>query len=239
MPTTTPLTTTLASGGFGPLETAGPVLVWTIVLTFVFLECALIIGLFLPGDSMLITAGVVLASQVNGEGHVWALSVGTMIAAIAGNQVGYVFGQRTGHHLVARKNGKYINTRNLARVSELLHKHGFLAVLVARWIPWVRTLCPLVAGAAGMDHRKYTIASSIGAVIWAPVILLASYYAGSFIEDISWLMPAVIGTLVVGLVLGTVIGVRQYRAEMARPAEDFDVDIDDPATIPLPRQHHA
>lgn len=227
-----------ASGGFGPLETAGPVLVWTVVLTFVFLECALIIGLFLPGDSMLITAGVVLASQV-GEGQVWALSIGTMIAAIAGNQVGYVFGQRAGHHLVARKNGKYINTRNLERVSDMLHKHGFLAVLVARWIPWVRTLCPLVAGAAGMDHRKYTIASSVGAVIWAPVILLASYYAGSFLENMSWLMPAVIGTLVVGLVLGTVLGVRQYRVEMARPAEDFDLDVAEAATVPLPRLPRA
>ncbi|WP_245663590.1 DedA family protein [Nocardia inohanensis] len=224
----------LALGSFGPLETAGPVLVWTVVLTFVFLECAFVIGLFLPGDSMLITAGVVLASQLNGEAHVWALAVGTMIAAVAGNQVGYVVGQRTGHHIVARKNGKYVNTRNLARVSELLHRHGFLAVLVARWIPWVRTLCPLVAGAAGMDHRKYTIASTIGAIIWAPVLLLIGYYAGSFIENISWLMPAVIGTLVVGLILGTLVGVRQYRLEMSRPAEDFDLD-DEPATVPIPQ----
>ncbi|UGT40796.1 DedA family protein [Nocardia yamanashiensis] len=224
----------LALGSFGPLETAGPVLVWTVVLTFVFLECAFIIGLFLPGDSMLITAGVVLASQAGGEAHVWALSVGTMIAAIAGNQVGYVVGQRTGHHIVARKNGKYINTRNLARVAELLHRHGFLAVLVARWIPWVRTLCPLVAGAAGMEHRKYTVASTIGAIIWAPVLLLVGYYAGSFIENISWLMPAVIGTLVVGLILGTLVGVRQYRLEMSRPAEDFDLD-EEPATVPIPQ----
>ncbi|WP_459963658.1 DedA family protein [Nocardia sp. IFM 10818] len=221
-------------GGFNPLDTAGPALVWTVVLTFVFLECALIIGLFLPGDSMLITAGVVLAAHATGEAQVWALSVGAMIAAIAGNQVGYVIGQRTGHHLVARKNGKYINTRNLTRVAELLHRHGFLAVLVARWIPWVRTLCPLVAGAAGMDHRKYTIASTIGAIIWAPVLLLIGYYAGSFIEDMSWLMPAVIGTLVVGLILGTIVGIRQYRLEMARPAEDFDLDTE---TVPLPKVH--
>ncbi|WP_067573288.1 DedA family protein [Nocardia acidivorans] len=227
---TTPLTSALSA--FGPLETAGPVLVWTVVLTFVFLECALIIGLFLPGDSMLITAGVVLASQATGQMHIWALAIGTMIAAVAGNQVGYVIGQRTGHHLVARKNGKYINTRNLGRVAELLHRHGFLAVLVARWIPWVRTLCPLVAGAAGMDHRKYTIASTVGAIIWAPVLLLIGYYAGGFLESVSWLMPAVIGTLVVGLILGTIVGVRQYRAEMSRPAEDFDLD-SECETVPL------
>ncbi|MEU8901562.1 DedA family protein [Nocardia sp. NPDC048505] len=214
----------LAVGSFDPLLSAGPTLVWTVVLTFVFLECALIVGLFLPGDSMLITAGIVMAAHASGEAQVWALSVGAMFAAIAGNQVGYVIGQRTGHHLVARKNGRYINTRNLARVSDLLQRHGFLAVLVARWIPWVRTLCPMVAGAAGMDHRKYTIASTIGAIIWAPVLLLIGYYAGGWLQRVPWLMPMVIAGLVIGLIVGTALGIRHYRQEMAKPAEDFDVE---------------
>lgn len=226
--------TPLALGSFDPLLSAGPALVWTVVLTFVFLECALIIGLFLPGDSMLITAGIVMASHATGEAQVWALSVGAMISAIVGNQVGYVVGQRTGHRLVARKDGRYINTRNLHRVAELLARHGFLAVLVARWIPWVRTLCPMVAGAAGMDHRKYTIASTLGAIIWAPVLLLIGYYAGGFLQRVPWLMPGVVCLLVVGLIIGTVIGIRQYRMEMARPAESFDVDMDAPTAV-LPR----
>nr|WP_255495563.1 DedA family protein [Nocardia sp. GTS18] len=206
------------------MVSAGPAVVCTVVLVFVFLECAFIIGLFLPGDSMLITAGIVLASHANGEAQVWGLSVGTMLAAIAGNQVGYLVGQRTGHRVVARKNGRYINTENLAKVTHLLERHGFFAVMIARWIPWVRTLCPMVAGAAGMDHRKYTIASTIGAIIWAPVLLLIGYYAGEFLERVSWLMPAVIGTLVVGLIIGTVIGIRHYRQEMAKPAEDYEVE---------------
>ena len=225
MPTTAPTTQlSLALGGFDPLQSAGPTLIWTVVLVFVFLECAFIIGLFLPGDSMLLTAGIVLASHETGHVQVWGLAVATMVAAIVGNQVGYVVGHRTGHRLVARKNGRYINTRNLARVSDLLHRHGFAAVLVARWLPWVRTLCPLVAGAAGMDHRRYTLASSIGAVIWAPVLLLLGYYAGGFLDRVSWLLPTVIGTLVACLVAGTAIGVRQYRTEMSRPTEDFDLD---------------
>ncbi|ATL71095.1 DedA family protein [Nocardia terpenica] len=215
---------TLALSGFDSLQSAGPVLVWTVVLIFVFLECALIIGLFLPGDSMLLTAGVVLASHETGHAQVWGLAVATMIAAIAGNQVGYVIGHRTGHHLVARKNGRYINARNLARVTELLRRHGFLAVLVARWIPWVRTLCPLVAGAAGMNHRRYTLASSLGAVFWAPVLLLIGYYTGGFLEHVSWLMPTVVGTLVAGLIIGTGLGIRQYRIEMARPVENFELE---------------
>lgn len=218
-----------ALGSFEPLISAGPALVWTVVLTFVFLECAFILGLFLPGDSMLITAGVVMASHATGEAQVWLLSVGAMVAAVAGNQIGYVVGERTGQHLVARKNGRYINTENLSRVAELLQRHGFFAVLVARWIPWVRTLCPMVAGAAGMDHRKFTIASTIGAIIWAPVLLLIGYYAGNFLQRVSWLMPVVLVVMVAGLVIGTALGIRQYRREMAQPTEDFDLDA---ATVP-------
>ena len=214
----------LALGGFDPLHSAGPALVWTVVLVFVFLECAVIIGLFLPGDSMLLTAGIIFASHQTGHVQIWGLVIGTMVAAIAGNQVGYVIGSRTGHNLVARKNGRYINTENLDRVSDLLQRHGFVAVLIARWIPWVRTLCPMVAGAAGMDHRRYTIASSIGAVIWAPILLLLGFYTGGYLKKVSWLMPMVTGSLVVVLLVGTVIGIRQYRAEMSKPAEEFDID---------------
>ncbi len=213
----------LTFSGLRALESAGPIAVWLVVLGFVFLECALIIGLFLPGDSLLITAGVVLAATPAGHQHLWALSVATIIAAIAGNQVGYMFGRRTGHRLVARRGGRYLNTENLHRVKQMLERHGFWAVLVARWIPWVRTLCPMVAGAAGMNHRRYTIASSIGAVIWAPVLLHLGFRAGGWIERVSWLMPVVIGLLTAFLLLGTALGIRHYRQEMGRAAQEVDV----------------
>ncbi|MGW4331612.1 DedA family protein [Rhodococcus koreensis] len=215
---------TTAAGSFGPLVSAGPALVWVVVLVFVFIECAVILGLFLPGDSMLITAGIVLANHASGTGHVWALSVGAMIAAICGNQVGYVIGHRTGNRIHARKGGKYLNYANLHKVNVLLEKHGFWAVLVARWIPWIRTLCPLVAGAAKMNHTKYTIASTIGAIFWAPVLLLIGFYSGSFLDRVSWLMPAVLAGMVTLLVIGTVLGVWHYRQEMARPPEDVAVE---------------
>ncbi|MGW6377517.1 DedA family protein [Rhodococcus sp. NPDC055112] len=215
---------TLAAGSFAPLETAGPAVVWLIVLTFVFLECAVIIGLFLPGDSLLITAGIVLAGHSSGSVHVWALSAGAAVAAIAGNQVGYRIGLRTGHHLVARRGGRYVTAENLHKVNVLLDRHGFLSVLVARWIPFVRTLCPLVAGAAGMNHRMYTVASSLGALAWAPVLLLIGFYAGEFLKRVPWLMPAVLAVMVVCLVVGTVLGIRHYRQEMAKPPVDYTVD---------------
>lgn len=206
------------------MHTAGPALVWIIVLGFVFVECAVILGLFLPGDSMLITAGIVLAGHSSGSAHVWSLSIGAMIAAICGNQVGYVIGHRTGNRILARKDGRYLNYENLHRVNLLLEKHGFWAVLIARWIPWVRTLCPMVAGAARMNHTKYTIASTIGAIVWAPVLLLIGYYGGSFLKQVSWLMPAVIGGMVLMLLVGTGVGIWHYRQEMARPPEEIPVE---------------
>lgn len=222
----------LAAGGggmMGFLESAGPSLVWLIVMSFVFLECAVIIGLFLPGDSMLITAGIGLAAHSSGASHVWALSMGAFVAAVAGNQVGYMIGKRTGHRLVARKNGKYVNTENLEKVSRLLEKHGFWAVLVARWIPWVRTLCPMVAGAAGMDHRRYTIASTLGALIWAPVLLLVGFYFGQVLDKVSWLLPTVMTLMIVSIVLGTAFGLYQYRKEMRKPVEIVEIpEIADP-----------
>lgn len=218
-----PPSTAITASSVEALHSAGPVAVWLVVLTFVFLECAVIVGLFLPGDSMLLTAGVVMASRSAALSEIGVLALGAMLAAVAGNQVGYVIGERTGHHLVARKNGRYFNAENLMRVAGQLQRHGFVAVLVARWIPWVRTLCPLVAGAAQMNHRQYTVASTIGAVIWAPVLLLIGYCTGNVLEQFAWVMPIVMGVMVVGLIVGTILGIRQYRREMAGPTEDFDL----------------
>ncbi len=213
----------IVTGGLQALESAGPTAVWLVVVTFVFLECAVIIGLFLPGDSLLITAGVVLASAPAGEHHLWALSLSTIAAAVVGNQVGYVLGRRTGSRLVTRPGGRYLTPENLHRVKLMLERHGFWAVLIARWIPWVRTLCPMVAGAAEMNHRSYTVASTIGAVIWAPVLLHIGFHAGGWINRVDWLMPVVIGGLTAMLLIGTAIGLRRYRQEMSRCAEEIPV----------------
>ncbi|MDG3015651.1 DedA family protein [Speluncibacter jeojiensis] len=212
----------LAADGFGPLQSAGPVMVWLIVLVFVFLECAVIVGLFLPGDSLLITAGVVLAAH-GSEAQVWLLAVGAMTAAIVGNQVGYHLGHKHGHRVIARRSGRCLNAKNLHRCSQVMERHGFWGVLIARWIPFVRTLCPLVAGAAHMNRRTFTIASSIGAVFWAPVIPLIGYYGGGQLGKVPWLMPAVTAALVVALIAGTAIGLRHYRQEMAKPPETVEI----------------
>src|SRR2546423_15245116 len=103
-------------------------LVWVIVLSFVFVECALIVGLFLPGDSLLFAAGVVLASH-GAHFNAWALSAAALVVAVVGNQVGYYIGRHTGTRFVARSGGKVLSREHLDRARNFLDRKGFLAVV--------------------------------------------------------------------------------------------------------------
>ncbi|RZS37888.1 membrane-associated protein [Herbihabitans rhizosphaerae] len=193
-------------------------MVWVIVLSFVFAECAFIVGLFLPGDSLLFTAGVVLAQGAN-EGHAWALSVVATVVAVLGNQLGYYIGRKTGTALIARRGGKVLNHENLARAREFLDRRGFWAIVLARWIPWIRTLAPMIAGAAKMDARRYMLATSIGAILWVPTLVLIGYYGAGLLDVLPWLKPLALWGSIAFFVLGTAYGVWRYRQEMHRPVD--------------------
>ncbi|MGZ6815825.1 MAG: DedA family protein [Mycobacteriaceae bacterium] len=212
----------LIAGPFRPLETAGPILVWTIVLGFVFLECAFLIGLFLPGDSLLLTAGVVLAAK--GSDHqAWSLAVVATVVAVIGNQAGYQLGRRAGTRVLAREGGRILNRKNLLRASAMMHRYGFWTVVAARWIPWVRTLCPMLAGASHMNAKRYLIASSIGAAAWVPTLVLLGYYGAGFLARVPWLLHIAAISMVVLFVVGTGWGMWRYRQEIARPADPDEV----------------
>lgn len=208
----------LLAEGFGPLQSAGPLLVWVVVLGLVFAECAFLIGLFLPGDSLLLTAGVVLAAH-GGDHHAWGLAAAATVAAIVGNQVGFRVGKFSGGKIMAREGGRMLNRKNLLKASAVMARYGFWGVLAARWIPWVRTLAPMLAGAAHMDQRRFTVASSLGAIIWVPTLILLGYYGAGVLEQVSWLMPVALWTMVGFLVVGTTLGVWRYRQERRLPVD--------------------
>lgn len=204
---------------FASLETAGPVAVWIIVLSFIFVECAFIFGLFLPGDSLLFAAGVVLATH-NSELSAWLLSLAALVIAVVGNQVGYFIGRGTGTRVLARKGGKVLNRQNLKRAGDFLDRRGFWAVVLARWIPWIRTLAPMIAGAARMDLRRFTLATTIGAIAWVPTLVLAGYYGAGVLQTFPWLETAAIVVSVGFFLGGTGWGIWRYRQEMAKPIDE-------------------
>ncbi|GAA5163685.1 MULTISPECIES: DedA family protein [Amycolatopsis] len=210
-----------ASEGLGVswLDTAGPVLVWVIVLSFVFVECALIIGLFLPGDSLLFAAGVVLASH-GADANAWLLSLAALVVAVVGNQVGYYIGRHTGTRFIARRGGRVLNRGNLERARAFLDRKGFFAIVAARWIPWVRTLAPLIAGAARMDPRRFMAATTLGGLLWVPTLVLLGYYGAGLLDALPWVKTVVVWLSVAFFVGGTAFGVIRYRQEMRRPVDD-------------------
>jgi membrane-associated protein len=197
----------------------GPLMVWLIVISFVFLECAFIVGLFLPGDSLLFTAGLVLAQQGAHDGEAWALSVVATVIAVIGNQLGYHIGRRAGQSLTARRGGKMLSAENLAKARVFLDRRGFWAVVLARWIPWIRTLAPMIAGAARMNSRRYMLATAIGAVMWVPTLVLVGFYGAGLLEQYPWVLTTVMIIGVVFFVLGTVWGIWRYRQEMRKPEQ--------------------
>lgn len=209
----------------GVLESAGPVMVWIIVLGFVFTECAFIVGLFLPGDSLLFAAGVVLAEH-DGELHAWGLSVAAVITAVVGNMVGYYIGHKAGHTIITRRGGRVLNLDNLAKARDFLDRRGFWAIVLARWIPWIRTFAPLIAGAAKMDTRKFVLATTIGGLAWVPTLVLLGYYGAGLLEHMPWLKAVALWGSIAFFVVGTGWGVLRYRQEMRKPPVPAIVSVD-------------
>ncbi len=192
---------------------------WLITLSFIFFECAFVFGLFLPGDSLLFAAGVVLASH-DSEVSAWLLSLVALVVAVVGNQIGYYIGRHTGTRLLARRGGKVLNKENLARARDFLDRRGFWAIVLARWIPWVRTLAPMIAGAARMDPKRFMLATTIGAVAWVPTLVLAGYYGAGLLASVPWLETVAVVVSIAFFVGGTAYGLVRYRQEMRKPVEE-------------------
>lgn len=211
----------------GFLEAAAPTTVWLVVLSFVFIECAIIIGMFLPGDSLLLAAGVILA-QHDHELGAWALAAVATAVAVAGNQVGYLVGRRTGARLLARKDGRILNRANLQRARDFLDRWGFWSVVVARWLPWVRTLAPMIAGAAGMNNRRFIIANAVGAVTWVPILITLGYYGAGLLDAVPWLSDVVLVITVAFFAAGTCFGLYRYRQEMRKPVDTEAFAVESP-----------
>jgi membrane-associated protein len=148
------------------------------------------------------------------------LAVVASIIAVLGNQAGYMVGRYTGTRILARKDGRMLNKANLERAGRFLDRWGFWSIVIARWIPWIRTLAPMIAGAVHMDNRKFLLANAVGAVVWVPTLMMLGYYGAGFLDSIPWLKTAAVVASIAFFVVGTGLGVWRYRQEMRRPIDD-------------------
>jgi membrane-associated protein len=159
------------------LENLSAFLVYAIVWGFVFVESGILVGFFLPGDSLLFAAGLIAAAPASPV-NIWVLVIGTFIAAIAGDQVGYFTGRKLGRPWLDRRTTARMQ-RHLQRTEQFYERYGWWAIVIARFIPWVRTFTPIVAGIGRMDYRRFLAANLVGAVCWGIGITMVGYHAAS------------------------------------------------------------
>jgi membrane-associated protein len=173
------------------IETVGYIGLFAIV----FAESGLLIGFFLPGDSLLFTAGF-LASQ--GFFEIAILVPLLFIAAVTGDSVGYAFGKRVGRQLFNREDSRFFRKKYLVRAEEFFEKHGGKTIVIARFVPVVRTFAPIVAGMGAMQYRRFVIYNVVGALLWAVGVTVAGYLLGNIIPHAeSYLLPIVAVIIVV------------------------------------------
>jgi membrane-associated protein len=155
---------------------------YLVLAAIVFTETGLLVGFFLPGDSLLITAGLVAAT---GQLNVWWLNAILIVAAVVGDSVGYAIGRRAGPRLFTRPKSLLFNPRHIERTRAFYARHGAKTIVIARFVPIVRTFAPVVAGVGEMEYRKFVFYNIAGGVGWVTSMTWAGYLLGQAVPNIS------------------------------------------------------
>lgn len=186
----------------------------TLVCTIIFVETGLFVGFFLPGDSLLVTAGVFSAAGV--ISLKWLLVPG-MLCAIVGDQLGYWIGRGMGAALYRREDSLFFRRSHLQRAHEFYEKYGGRAVILARFVPIIRTFCPPVAGAARMPYLRYLTYDIFGGIFWVGAMILGGYFLGISIPNIGQKIHYVIAVVVFLSLLPAIIGFLKARSAASAP----------------------
>jgi membrane-associated protein len=163
------------------------------VLAVVFAESGLLFGFIFPGDSLLVTAGILAAA---GYLNIWWLAIGGFVAAVAGDSVGYAFGKRLGPTLFRKEDSRFFKKAYLYKTEQFYVRHGKKALVLARFMPIVRTFAPILAGVARMPYRDFFLYNVIGALAWATGLSLVGYLLGALVPDVERYLLIIIALIV-------------------------------------------
>jgi len=166
----------LAASFDAQLSSLAPFIFYIVVAGIVFIETGLLFGFFLPGDSILFSAGLVAAAH--GNINIVILVTAIFLAAFFGDQVGFVIGRVVGRPYLDKKESPRMK-RMIKKSEAFYEKYGWWAVVIARYFPWIRTFVPPIAGAAKMNYYKFLSANALGAFLWGVGITLAGFYAAT------------------------------------------------------------
>lgn len=161
-----------------------------VVAGVIFAESGLLVGFFLPGDSLLFTAGFLASQSIPGL-NVHVLALACFIAAVVGDSVGYAFGAHLGPRLLKKPDGRIFKKKYIAQAEAFYEEHGKKTIIIARFVPIVRTFAPIVAGIGNMHYRTFLSYNIIGGALWTLGLVYLGYFLGGFIPE-DYLEPAVL-----------------------------------------------
>ena len=165
------------------------------VFAIVFLETGAFFGFFLPGDSLLFTAGF-FASK--GYLSLAVLLAGAFVAAVLGDNVGYAFGKKIGPALFAREDSRFFNKKHIEKAHDFYVRYGKKTIIIARFMPIIRTFAPIIAGIGDMEYRTFLIFNAIGGLAWTASMLVLGYALGAIVPDPDrYILPVVIVIIIV------------------------------------------
>lgn len=196
--------------GFGPLALLG-------VCLIVFAETGLLVGFLLPGDTLLVITGLLTftgAIQID----IWWVALAIGFAAFLGGEVGYLIGHKFGPRIFERKESGLFSRENVDRTNAFFERFGALAVILARFVPIVRTFAPVAAGVGHMNYRKYSLYNLIGAIIWGAGLTFAGYLLG-YIPPLANFVQSYIDVILLAAVAITVIPTAIHYIQSSRKAK--------------------
>jgi membrane-associated protein len=184
------------------------------LVVIVFAETGLMVGFFLPGDSLLVTAGVFAAA---GHLDIRTLLAAVTAAAIVGDQVGYYIGYRTGPRIFRREDSLLFKRAHLVRAQTFYERHGGKTIILARFMPIVRTFAPVVAGVGRMEYRRFVTFNVVGGFLWVWSMALLGYSLGHAVPDIDRHIHIVIAVVVFLSILPAIIELVRSRGRVVEP----------------------
>jgi membrane-associated protein len=195
--------------GFGPFALLG-------VCLIVFAETGLLVGFLLPGDTLLVITGVFVATGVI-DIDIWWVALAIGFAAFLGGEVGYFIGHKAGPRIFERKESGLFSVENVKRTNAFFERFGGLAVIIARFVPIVRTFAPIAAGVGHMNYKKYSLYNLIGAIAWGIGVTMVGYVVG-FIPPLRDFVTSYIDLILVGAVVVTLVPTIYHYVQSMRKA---------------------
>jgi membrane-associated protein len=188
---------------------------YALLVAIVFTETGLLVGFFLPGDSLLITAGLVAAT---GALDIWFLNLLLIAAAVSGDSVGYAIGARLGPRLFTREKSWLFNPRHIVRTREFYARYGAKTIVIARFVPIIRTFAPVVAGVGQMAYRRFLIYNVAGGIGWVVSMTWAGYLLGSVVPDIDRHIHIVVIVVIVLSLIPIGVEIIRERRRQSTPS---------------------